>query len=95
MRALLAIALVLGNAASSSALSAETIEHVVEPGETLWAIAAQSDVYGDPYLWPIIYKFNRDQIKNPAQIYPNQTLIIPIDIDAATKAEARSEARGD
>jgi nucleoid-associated protein YgaU len=94
MRSLLGAVLLAGTAASSSALSAETIEHVVEPGETLWAIAAQSDVYGDPYLWPVIYKFNRDQIKDPAQIYPKQTLIIPIDIDAATKAEAREEAKG-
>jgi len=70
----------------------KTIEHVVERGETLWSIAAQADVYDDPYLWPVIYRFNRDQIVDPAQIYPRQTLVIPIGLDAETKARARSEA---
>ena len=70
----------------------KTIEHVVERGETLWSIAAQADVYDDPYLWPVIYRFNRDQIVDPAQIYPEQTLVIPIALDAETKARARAEA---
>ena len=69
-----------------------TIEHTVEAGETLWSIAAQSDIYADPYLWPVIYKFNRDQITDPARIYPSQTLQIPIDIDEETRKTARSEA---
>ena len=70
----------------------DTIEHVVEPGETLWSIAAEADVYADPYLWPVIYRQNRDQIVDPAQIYPDQTLVIPIALDAKTKARARAEA---
>ena len=69
-----------------------TIEHVVEPGETLWSIAAQSDVYADPYLWPLIYKFNRDQITDPSTIYPKQLLQIPIDLDEPTRRAARAEA---
>jgi nucleoid-associated protein YgaU len=70
----------------------DTIEHVVEPGESLWSIAAQADVYADPYLWPVIYRQNRDQIVDPAQIYPQQTLVITISLDAETKARARAEA---
>jgi hypothetical protein len=70
----------------------ELIEHVVEPGETLWSISALPDVYADPYLWPLIYKFNRDQIKDPAHIYPSQRLLIPIHVDAATRHEARASA---
>lgn len=72
--------------------AAETIEHVVEPGDTLWSIAAQADVYADPYLWPVIYRHNRDQIVDPSQIYPDQTLVIPIGLDAKAKARARAEA---
>ncbi len=72
--------------------TAETIEHVVAEGETLWSIAGQADVYADPYMWPVIYRHNRDQIVDPAQIYPEQTLIIPISLDADTKARARAEA---
>ncbi len=70
----------------------DTIEHVVAPGDSLWSIAAEADVYADPYLWPVIYRQNRDQIVDPAQIYPDQTLVIPIALDARTKARARAEA---
>ena len=76
----------------AAALATQTLEHVVEPGDSLWSIAAQADVYDDPYLWPVIYRFNRDQIVDPAQIYPEQTLVIPIGLDAETRARARAEA---
>lgn len=72
--------------------ASDTIEHTVEPGETLWSIAAQSDVYADPYLWPVIYKFNRDQITDPSRIYPSQTLQIPVRIDDDARSAARVEA---
>ena len=74
------------------AKAAETIEHTVESGESLWSIAAQADIYADPYLWPVIYKFNRDQIKDPARIYPKQVLQIPIHVDASARREAHAEA---
>ena len=72
--------------------AAETIEHTVESGESLWSIAGQADVYADPYLWPVIYKFNRDQIKDPGHIYPNQVLQIPIHVDKATRRAAQRES---
>ena len=83
---LFAAALILGAADS------DTIEHVVGPGDSLWSIAAQPDVYDDPYLWPVIYKFNRDQIVDPALIYPEQRLVIPVRIDEETRRAARLEA---
>ena len=64
--------------------------HRVQPGETLWTIAA--DAMGDPRLWPAIYRANRDQIKDPALVYPGQQLAIPA-IDPAMREELRSEAR--
>ena len=79
-------ALVLG------AADPDTIEHVVAPGDSLWSIAAQPDVYDDSYLWPVIYKFNRDQIADPALIYPAQRLVIPVRIDEETRRAARLEA---
>ncbi len=90
MRAALALLLALAPAASARAI--ETIEHVVETGESLWSIAAQTDVYADPYLWPVIYKFNRDQIVDPARIYPRQILQIPIHVDEEARRNARAEA---
>ena len=70
----------------------DTLVHIVEPGETLWSIAAQPDVYADPYLWPLIYKFNRDQIQDPSRIYPSQRLLIPIHVDQDTRRGVRLQA---
>lgn len=53
----------------------EHLEHVVQPGESLSQIAAQTG--GDPQLWPVLYRANRDQIKDPARLYPGQALLIP------------------
>ena len=85
-RGVFAAALVL------AAASPDAIEHVVAPGDSLWSIAAQPDVYDDPYLWPVIYKFNRDQIVDPALIYPEQRLVIPVRIDEEARRAARLEA---
>lgn len=65
----------------------------VRSGENLFAIAAKRKVYGDALLWPLIYKANRDQIKDPQQIYPGQMLTIPRDVSAEEKEEARATAR--
>jgi hypothetical protein len=82
----------LGLALPAAAEEEETIEHVVASGESLWSIAALEQVYADPYLWPVIYKFNRDQIKDPGRIYPNQRLQIPAQVDEETRRLARLEA---
>jgi nucleoid-associated protein YgaU len=46
-----------------------------ENGDTLWRIAQK--VYGDKDKWPLIYKANRNIIKDPNKIYPKQKLRIP------------------
>lgn len=67
--------------------------YTVAAGETLWTIAARKDVYVDALLWPLLYKANRDQIKDPRQIYPGQVLSIPRDHSPEEKEEARETAR--
>lgn len=91
---LAALLLALCAPAARSEGKSATIEHRVQPGETLWSIAAQSDVYADPYLWPLIYKFNRDQITDPSMIYPKQLLQIPVEVDEQARRAARAEAGG-
>jgi nucleoid-associated protein YgaU len=49
--------------------------HVVQPGESLWQIAKV--LTGDPTLWPLLYRANRDQIVDPSRLYPGQKLSIP------------------
>ena len=68
-------------------------EHVVGEGETLWTISARKEVYADALLWPLIYKANRDQIKDPRQIYPGQVLAIPREFSLAEGEEAREKAK--
>jgi len=51
----------------------------VYSGEYLWKISQYPEVYGTGYKWPIIYRANRDQIKDPDLIYPNQVFTIPRD----------------
>ena len=51
--------------------------HMVAKGECLWKIAEYAQVYNDPFMWPLIYKANRDQIKDPDLIYPGQQFQLP------------------
>ncbi len=46
-------------------------------GDCLWNISGQEQIYADPLKWPRIYRANRDQIKDPDLIYPDQVLDIP------------------
>jgi nucleoid-associated protein YgaU len=75
------------SASSASSADAERV-HVVQPGETLWRIAAQ--VTGDPHLWPLLYRANRDQIVDPSRLYPGQVLSIPDLQDDAPETETVS-----
>ena len=51
--------------------------HTVVKGECLWWIAEYKQIYNDPFMWPLIYKANRDKIKDPDLIYPGQVFRIP------------------
>jgi len=53
------------------------ISYEVVKGDHLWGIAKKKDHYANPFAWPIIYKANRDQIKNPDLIFPKQMFQIP------------------
>ncbi|MDY0189972.1 MAG: LysM peptidoglycan-binding domain-containing protein [Desulfuromonas sp.] len=68
-------------------------QYTVEAGENLYAIAAKANVYQDGLLWPLIYKSNRDQIKDPEQIYPGQQLTISYKHNEQEKEAARETAR--
>ena len=51
-------------------------EHVVQPGDTLWAIAEAN--YGDGREYPLILRANPSQITDPDLIFPGQVLKVPI-----------------
>lgn len=53
------------------------INYTVVRGDHLWGIARKKEHYGNPFAWPVIYKANRDKIKNPDLIFPKQVFKIP------------------
>lgn len=51
--------------------------YTVVKGNCLWWISEFKQVYNDPFMWPLIFKANRDKIKNANLIYPGQSFAIP------------------
>lgn len=68
-------------------------DYAVGDGENLWTISAKPEVYGEGLLWPLLYQANRDQIKDPRQIFPGQSLSIRRDMTEADLEDARQRAR--
>lgn len=63
--------------ASKETLQQQTVRYTVRRGETLPQIAARTEIYNDSSLWPLIYRANRDQIRDPRHLWPGQVLKIP------------------
>jgi len=62
----------------------------VVAGDNLWNISGKDEIYANPYEWPLIYKANRDKIKDADLIYPGQVFDIDqnasaADVDAAVQ----------
>ncbi len=66
--------------------------YVVKKSETLPKIAARPEIFNDAYMWPIIYKANRDQISDPRSVYAGQVLKIRRDMSQDEIVQARREA---
>lgn len=63
--------------------------YTVRRGETLPQISARTEIYNDSTLWPIIYRSNRDQIRDPKRLWPGQVLVIPRNFSRDDADEAR------
>jgi len=66
--------------AEEEALRAKPRNWVVQKGECLWKIAEYEKIYQDPFQWPLIYEANKDQIRDPDLIFPDQNFAIPRDV---------------
>jgi len=67
----------------------QTSRYTVRRGETLPQIAARTEIYNDSSLWPLIYRANRDQIRDPKQLWPGQILKIPRQFSRDEALEAK------
>lgn len=66
--------------------------YTVKEDDTLEKIAELPYIYNDKFYWPLIYKYNRDQISNPKKLYRGQILKIPRNITMEEIYQAREEA---
>ncbi len=69
------------------------LHYAVKKGESLPGIAGHQQVYGDSSLWPLLYRANRDQVRDPYQLYPGQILKIPRQFTKEEIAEARRQSQ--
>ena len=67
--------------------------YAVQRGDTLWGISAREQIYHDPFMWPLIYKANRQQIRDPDLVFPKQIFVIPRDYAPAEAAAAIQRAK--
>jgi nucleoid-associated protein YgaU len=49
---------------------------IVSRGDSLWRISRV--IYGAGMRYAVVYKANRDQIRNPNRIYPGQIFVLPM-----------------
>jgi nucleoid-associated protein YgaU len=70
--------------------------YAVQRGDTLWGISGREQIYHNPFMWPLIYKANSQQIHDPDRIFPRQILAIPRNYapEEATAAIQRAKQRG-
>ena len=70
-----AVATVLPDGGSPSRVVPKIATTTVSRGDSLWRLSQAS--YGAGVRYAIIYKANREQIRNPNMIYPGQVFVVP------------------
>jgi hypothetical protein len=67
-------------------------QYEIQRGDTLWSISGQEKIYGDSFQWPILFKANRDTIKDPDLIYTGNFLTIERNLSRDERDQARKAA---
>jgi LysM domain-containing protein len=65
----------LDESASSSAVGHSIPSKVISRGDSLWRISRMT--YGDGSRFALVYRANRNRIRDPNLIFPGQTLVLP------------------
>ncbi|OGQ55485.1 MAG: hypothetical protein A3J24_05590 [Deltaproteobacteria bacterium RIFCSPLOWO2_02_FULL_53_8] len=67
--------------------------YIVVKGDSLWKIAAKKKIYSNPYLWPILYKYNLETVYHPDAIKPGYVLSIIRDLSKEEQELAVKKAQ--
>jgi nucleoid-associated protein YgaU len=78
---------------AGAAMDGRVDSYSVVHGDNLWSISGKDEVYADPYQWPLIYKTNRDKIKDADLIHPGQVLDIDQNASASEIDAAVNHAK--
>lgn len=84
-------------APATTAKSSNMASYNVVRGDNLWGISSKPTIYGNPYSWPLIFKANRDKIKDADLIETGWVLSVDknpssADVNAAVRhAKTRGE----
>lgn len=65
--------------------------YIVVRGDYLWKISGKPQIYDDPWKWMRIYSVNREEIRDPDLIFPDQRLVIPRTIGRDEHLVAKGE----
>ena len=77
-----------------TAASIATKLYTVQRGDSLWTIAAKPSVYGNAFLWPLIWRANLDLSKDPAVLRAGMDLDIRTHPSVDEVYSAVQEAQG-
>jgi len=83
----------ISDSSSRGAVAGRVSSYSVVRGDNLWNISGKDEVYADPYQWPLIYKTNRDKIKDADLIQPGQVLDIDQNASASEIDAAVNHAK--
>ncbi len=81
------------DSSSSDRAAGSVSSYSVVRGDNLWSISGKDEVYANPYQWPLIYKTNRDKIKDADLIYPGQVFDIDQNASASEIDAAINHAK--
>jgi nucleoid-associated protein YgaU len=78
---------------SVSRIPEQPEQYRVRRGDTLWSISGQEVIYRNSLLWPILYQANRQQLRDPDLIFPQQILAVPRHLSQEEMSTAIRRAR--
>ena len=78
--------------AAAPAANVEDGRYIVVYGDSLWRISGKGRIYGNHFMWPLLYIYNKNLIQDPDLIQPGWGLTVKKKIPASEKRSAIKKA---